>query len=130
MARDPEEALRLAADPATDWATMYEIAQTNPEVHAVLAGNPATYPDLLTWLGSLGNPVVDSALARRAAAVGATTPLDPEPEPDPEPESELDAESEPAATATCPIPDASASSSGSGSGSDSGSGSGSGSGSS
>ena len=114
MARDPEEALRLAADPATDWATMYEIAQTNPEVHAVLAGNPATYPDLLIWLGSLGNPVVDSALARRAAAVGTTTPLEPEPEPEPESEPEpelgleLELELEPAATATFPIADDSA----------------------
>ncbi len=67
MARDPAEARRLAADPATDWATMYEVAQTNPEVRALLAANPSTYPDLLEWLGSLGAPEVDAALARRAA---------------------------------------------------------------
>ena len=68
MARDSEEARRLAADPTTDWGTLYELAQTNPEVHAALAANPATYPDLLAWLGSLGKPDVDAALSARAAA--------------------------------------------------------------
>jgi hypothetical protein len=30
-----------------------------------LAANPSTYPDLLHWLGQLGDPAIDSALARR-----------------------------------------------------------------
>lgn len=85
MARDSEEARRLAADPTTDWGTLYELAQTNPEVHAALAANPATYPDLLAWLGSLGKPDVDAALSARAAADAGA------PEPEPEPEPELDA---------------------------------------
>lgn len=66
MARDSEEARRLAADPTTDWGTLYELAQTNPEVHAAIAANPATYPDLLAWLATLDDPDVTAALARRA----------------------------------------------------------------
>ncbi|MDX5380335.1 MAG: hypothetical protein LPK92_05190, partial [Actinomycetes bacterium] len=86
MARGTEEARRLAADPSTDWGTLYELAQTNPEVHAEIAANPSTYPDLLAWLGSLGKPDVDATLARRAAAGGGAASAPDEPEPEPEPE--------------------------------------------
>lgn len=93
MARSPEEALRLAADPHTDWATMYELAQHNPEVHAVLAANPAAYPDLLAWLGGLGTPEVDAALARRSVGVPAL---------DVAPTQRLEAITEPAPPAFAP----------------------------
>jgi hypothetical protein len=102
MARGTEEARRLAADPSTDWGTLYELAQTNPEVHAEIAANPSTYPDLLAWLGSLGKPDVDAALARRAAGSGDTGAQD-EPEPEAEPEHQPEPESDLADTAATPV---------------------------
>lgn len=78
---NPEDARRLAADPATDWATIHRLAQSHPEVHALLAENPATYPDLLAWLARRNDPAVAAALLRRAAAEQAAPPPA-EPEPD------------------------------------------------
>lgn len=68
MEYEAAEAMRLAQDPNTDPATLYRLAQEYPEVLPALAENPAAYPDLLAWLGSLANPEVDRALARRRAA--------------------------------------------------------------
>lgn len=56
----------MALDPATPAATLNAIAGSTPELHVALARNPSTYPDLLAWLGSLGDPAVDAELARRA----------------------------------------------------------------
>lgn len=66
MPRAHDEAVRLASDPATPLKVLHELAMNNPEVHALLAENPSTYPDLLTWLSGRGNPAVNAALARRA----------------------------------------------------------------
>lgn len=63
---DHDEARRLAADPATPLKMLHRLAMENPEVHPLLAQNPSTYPDLLTWLSSRGDPAVNAALARRA----------------------------------------------------------------
>jgi len=30
-----------------------------------VAANPSTYPDLLTWLGQLGDPAINAAIAAR-----------------------------------------------------------------
>lgn len=68
MQRDLNEARRLASDPSTPLAVLHELAMHHPEVHALIAENPSTYPDLLTWLSSRGNPDVNAALARRAVA--------------------------------------------------------------
>ncbi|HZK05691.1 MAG TPA: hypothetical protein VFC82_07550 [Actinomycetaceae bacterium] len=68
MAYSAAEARRLAADPATDAATLYELAQQHAEVLPLLATNPSTYPGLLAWLGTLDDPAVKAALARRHAA--------------------------------------------------------------
>jgi len=54
-----------AANPATSAAALHEIATTIPELRAVVAANPSTYPDLLTWLGQLGDPAINAAIAAR-----------------------------------------------------------------
>lgn len=73
MARAHDEATRLASDPATPLKVLHELAMNNPEVHPLLAENPSTYPDLLTWLSGRGNPAVNAALARRAIREVETT---------------------------------------------------------
>nr|NLD40730.1 hypothetical protein [Actinomycetales bacterium] len=96
MAFTADEARRLASDPATDAATLYRLAQENPDVLALLAGNPATYPDLLSWLGRLGIPEVDAALARRSGPPAPAVPSVPTAEAGPVVESP---EAEPEETA-------------------------------
>ncbi|GAA1624368.1 variant leucine-rich repeat-containing protein [Georgenia ruanii] len=68
---DRAELERLAADPATPLTTLQELARDHPELRPALAHNPSTYPALLEWLGRLGSPDVDAALATRAARVAA-----------------------------------------------------------
>jgi hypothetical protein len=41
------------------------IAASRPDLRPLVAANPSTYPDLLQWLGHLGDPAIDAALARR-----------------------------------------------------------------
>lgn len=64
---DPRNLHQLAADPGTDYETLRDIAYRHPELRAVVAQNPHTYSGLLEWLGSLGDPAVDQALAQRRA---------------------------------------------------------------
>jgi hypothetical protein len=59
---------RLAADPTTPATVLGELAGSHPELRAAIAANPAAYPDLLNWLGQLGDPQVDAALRARASA--------------------------------------------------------------
>lgn len=56
-----------AASPETPVQALFEIASNIPELRAAVAANPSTYPDLLTWLGTLGDPAVDAALKARGA---------------------------------------------------------------
>jgi len=56
-----------AADPATDLEVLAAIAAQAPELRVHLASNPSTYPDLVAWLGRLGDPEIDAALARRGS---------------------------------------------------------------
>ena len=63
QAADP---LSLAADPATPPAVLADLAARVPESWVLLARNPATYPDLLTWLAALDRPEVTEALRERA----------------------------------------------------------------
>jgi hypothetical protein len=44
---------------------LYELAQHKVELRRYIAANPSTYPDLLAWLGTLGDPAIDAALAAR-----------------------------------------------------------------
>lgn len=77
MTRTHDEAARLASDPATPLKVLHELAMNHPEVHPLLAENPSTYADLLTWLSGRGNPAVNAALARRAVASAEGTPVTP-----------------------------------------------------
>ncbi len=54
-----------ALDPSTELEVLAAIAAQAPELRVHLASNPSTYPDLLDWLGRLGDPQIDAALARR-----------------------------------------------------------------
>ncbi|MDO5672903.1 MAG: hypothetical protein Q4G30_08655 [Actinomycetaceae bacterium] len=70
---DPTLAAR-AADPSTSGAELQQLAGYHPELRPAIALNPAAYPDLLNWLGALGDADVDAALAsRRAAEEAAAT---------------------------------------------------------
>ncbi|ROS73671.1 hypothetical protein [Cellulomonas sp. PhB143] len=54
-----------AADPGTSLEDLAAMAAEEPALHPYIAANPATYPALLDWLGGLGEPEVDAALAAR-----------------------------------------------------------------
>lgn len=68
MASIDDELGGIAADPSTDWETLHWIAENHPSLRAAVAENPATYPELLEALASLGDPAIDAALTRRANA--------------------------------------------------------------
>ncbi|RRD49318.1 hypothetical protein EII12_10635 [Buchananella hordeovulneris] len=61
------ELLRLAQDPGTPLHTLQQLAQEYPGLRPAIALNPSTYPALLEWLGALGDPAVNQALAQRSA---------------------------------------------------------------
>lgn len=49
----------------TDQMQIAQIAQYAPELRACIACNPNTYPALIEWLGQLGDPAINAALASR-----------------------------------------------------------------
>ena len=49
----------------TDQMQIAQIAQYAPELRACIARNPNTYPALIEWLGLLGDPAINAALASR-----------------------------------------------------------------
>lgn len=55
-----------AANAATSAERLQMIASTVPEARALVAANPSTYPELLAWLGHLGDPEIDAVLASRS----------------------------------------------------------------
>lgn len=57
-----------ASDPQTPGQVLADIAALRPDLRAAVASNPSTYPGLLDWLKSLGDPAVDAAIAARPAA--------------------------------------------------------------
>lgn len=61
----PAYTAQIAADPSTPLEVLADIAATEPSLRPYVAANPSTYPDLLTWLGKLGDPAVDEALRGR-----------------------------------------------------------------
>ncbi len=61
-----------ASDPQTPGQILADIAALRPDLRVAVAGNPSAYPGLLEWLGSLGDPAVDAAIAGRAPAAQAT----------------------------------------------------------
>lgn len=61
-----------ASDPATTAETLARIAYERPDLRPAVAANPATYPELLTWLEQFHDPAVSAAIAaRRGVAPGA-----------------------------------------------------------
>lgn len=72
MSAQPRDLAAAAADPATSHQTLFEIARDYPQLRPLVAANPNTYEDLLVWLGQLGDPQVNAALAARAG-FGPTT---------------------------------------------------------
>ena len=61
----PDPQTDAAANPATPLPDLMSIAASRPDLRPLVAANPSTYPDLLQWLGHLGDPAIDAALARR-----------------------------------------------------------------
>lgn len=57
-----------ASDPSTPLDVLAQIAYRRPDLRPDVARNPAAYPGLLEWLGGLGDPAVDSALAARSGS--------------------------------------------------------------
>ena len=49
----------------TDQMQIAQIALYAPELRACIARNPNTYPALIEWLGQLGDPAINAALAFR-----------------------------------------------------------------
>ncbi|MDU0349706.1 hypothetical protein [Actinomyces sp. MRS3W] len=71
MSQPQDDLVARASDPNAELSTLHELANNYPGLRPYIAENPRTYPALLEWLGTLGDPAVDAALARRNAA--ATT---------------------------------------------------------
>lgn len=65
-AATPRYDAQIAADPSTPLAVLADIAATEAALRPYVAANPSTYPELLAWLGALGDPAVDEALRGRA----------------------------------------------------------------
>lgn len=57
---------QIASDPSTPLEVLADIAAKDPALRPYVAANPSTYPELLTWLGNLGDPAVDEALRGRS----------------------------------------------------------------
>lgn len=75
------EAVRAVQDPTTGQGELAAIAGEYPDLRPHVAVHPSAYPDLLTWLGQLGDPAVDSALAWRAQQAVPQQPAPPQPGP-------------------------------------------------
>ncbi|MBE6475958.1 MAG: hypothetical protein E7Z95_10425 [Actinomyces succiniciruminis] len=77
MSQPQDDLVARASDPNAELTTLHELANNYPGLRPYIAENPRTYPALLEWLGILGDPAVDAALARRHAAA-TTQALSPE----------------------------------------------------
>lgn len=63
-----------ASDPSTPGQVLADIAALRPDLRPAVAANPSAYPGLLEWLGSLGEPAVDAAIAARQPVAAAPQP--------------------------------------------------------
>ena len=81
MAISPD-LITQAADPLTPPAQLATLAHQHAELRPAIAANPAAYEGLLEWLGGLGEPAVDAALAqRKTGKAGSALPPPPPPPP-------------------------------------------------
>ena len=62
MPAEPAD-IRRASDPATDPQTLADLVAAHPELHPVIAANPATYPALRDWLRENGGEDTRRVLA-------------------------------------------------------------------
>ncbi|WP_128683193.1 hypothetical protein [Actinomyces qiguomingii] len=70
----PADQDRLAAEcPNTPLVELARIAASRPDLHPLLAVNPSTYPDLLTWLSQSTDPAVQRALQQRNTQTNPNT---------------------------------------------------------
>lgn len=53
------------ANPGIDQARLADIARDYPQHRAAVAAHPQAYPGLVEWLGALGDPAVNQAIANR-----------------------------------------------------------------
>jgi len=67
MSQAKDELVARAQDPNAELETLHQLAQNYPGLRPYIAANPRTYPALLEWLGTLGDPAVDAALASRSS---------------------------------------------------------------
>ena len=67
MSQAKDELVARAQDPNAELETLHQLAQNYPGLRPYIAANPRTYPALLEWLGTLGDPAVDAALASRTS---------------------------------------------------------------
>ena len=76
MSTTPTDPDYLAAySPTSNGETLARIAAERPDLHRLLAENPATYPELLEWLEGSNDPVVVAAArARRGYSPTPTAP--------------------------------------------------------
>lgn len=70
----PQGMAGAASSPDTDPETLRQIAFHFPELRPAVAANPAAYQGLLDWLGALGDPAVNEALAVRERGGPDTDP--------------------------------------------------------
>ncbi|MGV9795768.1 variant leucine-rich repeat-containing protein [Gordonia sp. NPDC003422] len=66
--------VQVASDPRTLPQTLAQMVTYAPALRPFVAANPATDPALLHYLGSLGDPEVDRALATRGLGPSAREP--------------------------------------------------------
>lgn len=71
-----DELRRHASDPTTSLELLAELAYQHPDLRAVVASNPATYPGLLEWLAQIGDPEIDAAIARRSVDADADAEIE------------------------------------------------------
>lgn len=74
MSQAQDNLVAAASDPNADYTTLHELANNYPGLRPYIAANPRTYPALLEWLGTLGVPEIDAALAQRRNAEQPATP--------------------------------------------------------
>ena len=76
---DLAQAAAALADPTTTSRDLMSIAQAYPSLWGDVAGHPNAYPDLLSWLASVGNDTVRETIAARGPSPEIPSPPPPPP---------------------------------------------------
>lgn len=62
-----DDAAREAADPVTPPARLAELLTARPDLGAMIARHPQSYPEMLAWIGEHGDPAAQAAVLDRLA---------------------------------------------------------------